>query len=335
MTRPTTPEEMQALRREIFLSAAKKRSLSLPVNWEWASPILHDTLVSRVEHGDAATIFYQPYVTLVKQVGMRLGRKAVHKVHEYGPVDSSNRYEALPDGRKNTSQGMFQLAYHAYAMAILEFIATRDQGLGLFRGGVYEIAAELMFNWVRDDFSVPEMYAGMCLQVTSYDHFPYTHIQAWERVHHAMRALPGVSLSRPSRVSLTRSVWDWCRASRPYGREHEVELMSQIDLYGRLEQRVGQTEEAIHELFEIRTLLNRKRQLEDRRSRSVDEVEFSSMAPILGTLGGALPRERMLTTEGTEAVHLTYGRINTGGPWGQSMEEDGIALEYLEPEGGR
>lgn len=298
-------EEQKVYRQQILESLEKRRALAAPMDFDWAHPILTDPILERMENEIAEMVVWSPIATLVKQAALRSGRKALLKIFEGGSVDCGSGYRASGHGR-DTDQGLVQLAYHAFMMACFQHVAQVDVP-GDPGPGIFELAGQMFLDWAREPFTLGEMCIGMCLEVGYTEHLPYKYLQAWEKVHIAMRALPGVSLSKPARVSLARLVYDWTRASRPYTRVHEIELMSQIDLYSRIELRVGGDEQSIAELYEITSLYHRKRVLEAKKRTAPIEREFVEIAPMLGILGGAIPRASMFSHTDRQAVHAVYG----------------------------
>lgn len=294
-------QDRDEARRKLVEAAERTRSLRQPMDWRPYSPFLQDPLLDCIGLGTWETFLMHESYTMLKQVGLRLGRSTLQTIFENGVMDVANAYK--PVGREqNTTKGMLMLVKHAVILGDAARCVSMDLP-GSRYAGRYETAADLIIKWCRKGLTVTEMMQGMSLDVTYSDTFPYTHLQAWERVHLAMRNLPGVSVSRPGRLSLTRLVFEWLNASRGYGREHELELMNQIDVYAHVEERFGKSEAQIADLYEVKDQYHRKRILESKLGTTVDEPEIIQLAPTLSIMGGALPRTHMLGSMDREVIH--------------------------------
>jgi hypothetical protein len=322
-----TMEQLRAARQRANAGLEERRALAGPADFGWSHPILTDPMIASAERGDKDTLFWMPIVMLLKQCSLRMGRNALMKVHETGYLDPKNGFQATNYGR-NTCQGLIQLANHAFIMALFEQTAQRGATREV-PPGIFEIAAQFFRDWCREPLSMAEMMMGMSLQATLEPYVPYSHLQAWERVHTAMRATPGLMLSKPARVSLTRLVFDWGRASRPLSREHEVELLHQIMLYASIEKEFGHDDKSACELFETTSFYHQRRVLEAKRISEPAEQEFYELAPILGSFGGFLPKASMLDSVQVQAVHMTYGA--RAGFESRFDLPGGDSLEFLEP----
>jgi hypothetical protein len=295
-------DDVKAARTRAQRALEAKFDLAEPSDFSWAHPILTDNLLERGEGGFLETLFWGHVVTMMKQTALRLSRKSLVRVFEAGILDPPQNYKAT--GRfKNTVHGFIQLAQHAYTMACFQHLAWRsleeEASVSIIDRTTY-----FLREWCREPLTLEEMMSGMCLDVACTPYLPYNYLQAWDRVHQAMRAMPAVMLSKPARLSLTRLVFGWLRSSRPYGKEHEVQLMSQILLYSEVEREYGADEKSACEFFEITKHYHQRRILENKKRSAPPEPDFVELAPILGILGGAIPR--VLDPVGTRAIHAAY-----------------------------
>lgn len=294
-------EEKEAARKRLLDAAARSRTLVAPVDWGPYHPFLQNPFLDAAETGTWETFLIHELVTLLKQAGLRLGRGALEAVYTTGVVDVGNRYAPLGK-EQNTIKGLLQIVKHAMVLADAQRCVAMDLPGARFAGR-YETAADLLHKWCRKGISVQEMFQGMALEVAYTDTFPYTHLHAWEKVHIAMRNLPGVSVSAPGRMSLTRLVFGWLKASRPLGREHELELMNQIDVYAEVEEKFGRSEDRIADLYEVKDFYHKQRILNSKLEVAAVEPEILELAPTLAVLGGALPRTYLLGSKDREIIH--------------------------------